>query len=165
MYIAEKRYRRGVSWLRLRYRSSMSIAETRSRRGVSPLRSRSRSRRRTARSPMRMPPACARQSSRCYVSSSRPSSEARSGYALGERLEHLDLNLRRALEQPAEVLLGDDQRPHRRRGRHRGRPGGLRHERDLAQEVARTERPDLPPFPPDVGVALDQDEELAAAAA
>ena len=89
--------------------------------------------------------------------------EARSGDALGERLEHLDLHLRRARQQPAEVLLRHDQRPHGRCRLDGRRPRRLRDERDLAEEVTGSQRSDLPPLATDLGVAVEQNEELAPA--
>src|SRR5262249_44795979 len=58
--------------------------------------------------------------------------------------------------------IGDDEEPKRGRRGHRRCPWTIRHERDLAEEVAGAHRVDLASLPPHVGGAFDQDEELAA---
>ena len=80
-----------------------------------------------------------------------------------ERLEHLQLEVGRSLEQVFEVAVGDDEHAHRCSRRDRRRPRHLRDERDLAEEVAGPPLLDGLPVLDHLDVAFEQDEELAAA--
>ena len=60
--------------------------------------------------------------------------------ALGERLQHAELDLRRVVEQRAERAVADHERADRRGRLDRRAARGLCDERDLAEEVARAHR-------------------------
>jgi hypothetical protein len=55
---------------------------------------------------------------------------------LGERHQHLPLDLRLLIEQPSERAVGDHEGAHGRGGGHGRRAWGVRDERDLAEEIA-----------------------------
>src|SRR5262249_45250525 len=68
-------------------------------------------------------------------------------------------------EEVREVSIRDHERADRRRRRDSGGPRLLRHERDLAEEIASTESADPLAVLRHVGAAVEDDDELAPALA
>jgi hypothetical protein len=71
------------------------------------------------------------------------------------------LEVRRVLQQLAEVMAGDDKRPHRYTGGHRGCSPRAGDERDLAEEASCPERGEFSCASTNIGLAIDNDKEIA----
>ncbi len=84
------------------------------------------------------------------------------GGAVGERLQDLQLDLGRVVQEAAEAGLVDDEHADRARRGHGRVPRTLRDERHLAEEGAGAERLRLAPLGADVDRPVDEEEELVA---
>src|SRR5581483_8711185 len=74
-----------------------------------------------------------------------------------DRAIELALDLRRIAHQRAEGPVGDDERAARRGRGHRRRPGSVRDEGDLSEEVPCPQRRDPVALPPHLRLPLEQD--------
>src|SRR5579884_4353164 len=85
--------------------------------------------------------------------------------ALRQRLEQVRVDRRHLARDPPESAVGEHEHARRAGRGDRGGARRARDQRDLAEEVARAEAVQPPPVLRDVGGAVDDDHELAAAVA